>query len=87
MLPITHTLYLASGLFMLGLATLLLRAGRGRALLGAVLMLAAPGLLLASFARAWGSAGGQVFAALLLALVAVYAALGAGLLRALRGRD
>ena len=52
MLPITHTLYLASGLFLLGLATLLLRRAPGRALLGAVLMLAAPGLVLASFARA-----------------------------------
>jgi len=90
MLPITHTLYLASGLFLLGLATLLLRRAPGRALLGAVLMLAAPGLLLVGFARAWGHTGGQVFAALLLALVAVHAAVGATLLRALaerRGRD
>lgn len=86
MLPITHTLYLASGLFLLGLATLLLRRAPGRALLGAVLMLAAPGLLLASFARAWGTMNGQVFAALLLVLVAVYAAVGAALLRAPRGR-
>lgn len=87
MLPITHTLYLASGLFLLGLATLLLRRAPGRALLGAVLMLAAPGLVLASFARAWGTMHGQVFAALVLALVAVYAGVGAALLRAPRGRD
>jgi NADH-quinone oxidoreductase subunit K len=87
MLPITHTLYLASGLFLLGLATLLLRRAPGRALLGAVLMLAAPGLVLASFARAWGTMHGQVFAALVLALVAVYAGVGAALLRAPRGRE
>lgn len=87
MLPITHTLYLASGLFLLGLATLLLRRAPGRVLLGAVLMLAAPGLLLASFARSWGHTGGQVFAALLLVLVAVYAAVGAVLLRALRAEQ
>lgn len=87
MLPITHTLYLASGLLLLGLATLLLRRAPGRALLGAVLMLAAPGLLLVGFARAWGNMHGQVFAALLLVLVAVWAAVGAALLRAQRGRD
>ena len=93
MLPITDTLYLASGLFLLGLATLLLRRAPGRALLGAVLMLAAPGLLLASFARAWGHTGGQVFATLLLVLTAVYAVVGAALVRAQRaahapqGRD
>lgn len=87
MLPITHTLYLASGLFLLGLATLLLRRAPGRALLGGVLMLAAPGLVLASFARAWGTMHGQVFAALVLALVAVYAGVGAALLRAPRGRE
>ncbi len=87
MLPITHTLYLASGLFLLGLATVLLRRAPGRVLLGAVLMLAAPGLLLASFARAWGHTGGQVLAALLLVLVAVYAAVGAALLRARREHE
>ena len=53
----------------------------------AVLMLAAPGLVLASFARAWGTMHGQVFAALVLALVAVYAGVGAALLRAPRGRE
>jgi NADH-quinone oxidoreductase subunit K len=87
MLPITHTLYLASGLFLLGLATVLLRRAPGRVLLGVVLMLAAPGLLLASFARAWGHTGGQVLAALLLVLVAVYAAVGAALLRTRREHE
>lgn len=87
MVPITHTLYLASGLFVLGLAGLLLRRAPARALPGLVLMLAAPGLVLATFARAWGHPGGQVFAALLLALAAAYAGVGAALVRALRGRD
>lgn len=86
MLPITHTLYLASGLFVLGLAGLLLRRAPGRALPGLVLLLAAPGLVVATFARSWGHSGGQVFAALMIALAAAYAAVGAALVRALRGR-
>ena len=86
MLPITHTLYLASGLFVLGLAGLLLRRAPGRALPGLVLLLAAPGLVVATFARSWGHSGGQVFAALMIALAAACAAVGAALVRALRGR-
>ena len=81
MLPITHVLYLASGLFVLGLCGVLVRRAPGRVLLALVLVLAAPALVWATFARAWGSGEGQVMAALLLAMTAVYAVLGAGLLR------
>lgn len=80
-LPITHLLYLASGLFLLGLGGVLLRRAPARVLLALVLMLSACGLVFASFARAWGQTGGQAFAALLLALTAAYAGVGAALLR------
>lgn len=79
--PITHVLYLASGLFVLGLIGVLLRRSPGRRLLALVLLLTAPGLVLATFARAWGQAGGQVLAILMVVLTAVYAAVGAALLR------
>ncbi len=81
LLPITHLLYLASGLFVLGLVGVLLRRSPGRALLAMVPMLAATGLMMASFARAWGTHGGQVFAIVLVVLTAVYAAVGAALLK------
>lgn len=81
MLPITHFLYLASGLFVLGLVGMTLRRAPGRVLLALVLLLAGPGLLWASFARAWGDGSGQVLAALLVTLTGVYALLGAALLR------
>ena len=80
-LPITHLLYLASGLFVLGLVGVLLRRSPGRALVALVLLLSATGLVMASFARAWAQTGGQVFAILLVVLTAVYAAVGAALLR------
>ena len=81
MLPITHLLYLASGLFLFGLLGVIVRRAPGRVLLALVLMLAATGLVWATFARAWGHTGGQVFAALLLTLTAVYGLVGAALLR------
>lgn len=81
MLPITHFLYLASGLFVLGLLGVTLRRAPGRVLLALVLMLAATGLVWTTFARAWGHPGGQVLAALLLGLTAAYALVGAALLR------
>jgi NADH:ubiquinone oxidoreductase subunit K len=82
MLPVTHVLYLASGLLVLGLLTAVLRRAPGRALLGLVLALSAGGLVWAAFARAWGHGGGQVVAALVVAVAAAYAAVGAALVRA-----
>ncbi len=81
MLPITHLLYLASGLFVLGLLGVALRRSPGRGLLALVMMLAATGLVWATFARAWGQSGGQVLAVLVLVLTGVYAVVGAALLR------
>ena len=79
--PITHLLYLASGLFVLGLVGVVLRRAPGRQLLALVLLLSATGLVVATFARAWAQTGGQVFAILLIILTAVYALVGAALLR------
>jgi NADH-quinone oxidoreductase subunit K len=81
MLPITHVLYVASGLFVLGLVGVTLRRG-ARALHGLVLALAATGLVWAVFARAWGEADGQVFAALALVIAGAYAVVGTALARA-----
>jgi NADH:ubiquinone oxidoreductase subunit K len=81
LLPITHLLYLASGLVVLGLLGMTLRRAPGRVLLGLVLLLVGAAMVWAIFARAWGSGGGQVMAALLVGFTAVYAVLGAALLR------
>lgn len=80
-LPITHFLYLASGMVVLGLLGMTLRRAPGRVLLALVLLLAGAARVWGVFARAWGSSGGQVMAALLVTLTAVYAVLGATLLR------
>lgn len=80
-LPITDFLYLASGMVVLGLLGMALRRAPGRVLLALVLLLAGAAMVWGVFARAWGSSGGQVMAALLVTLTAVYAVLGAMLLR------
>jgi NADH:ubiquinone oxidoreductase subunit K len=85
MLPITHVLYAASGLVLLGLLGLLLRRAPTRRLLGLVLALVGTALLWATFARAWGHAGGQVFALLAVTIAGAYALVGAALARTLRG--
>lgn len=80
MLPITHGLYVASGLFVLGLVALALRPTR--ALHGLVLAMAGVGLVWGVFARAWGDAGGQAFASLVVVIAGAYAVVGAALARA-----
>lgn len=84
MLPITHVLYVASGLLLLGLLGVVRGATSARALHGLVLAFAGVGLVWAVFARAWGDAGGQVFAALVLVIAGAYAIVGASLARALQ---
>lgn len=72
-MPITHAYYLASGLWLLGLAGVLLRAdGRARTASLAV-MLSGAATLLVPAARAWGSADIHALAALLFALAGTYA--------------
>ncbi|MDC0669091.1 NADH-quinone oxidoreductase subunit K [Nannocystis radixulma] len=72
-MPITHAYYLASGLWLLGLAGVLLRRdGWGRAVSLAVMLLGAATLLVGA-ARAWALADGHALAALLFALAGAYA--------------
>jgi NADH:ubiquinone oxidoreductase subunit K len=85
MLPITHALYVASGLLLVGLVGLVVRRTPQRRLLALVLALAACGLVWATFARAWAHAGGQAVAALVLVIAGAYAAVGTALARAPRG--
>ncbi len=59
--PIPHFLYLACGLFVLGLVGAVLRAGGLVARLIAIeLMLCGVHLAFVTFARAWGQHGGQI---------------------------
>lgn len=68
MVPITHILYLAVGLFVAGLGGLLLtRRVLGLWLSIEVLVIACC-LMLVAFARQWGSTDGQVLAVVMFAL-------------------
>lgn len=87
MLPITHGLYLASGLLVLGLVAVALRRSPARALQGLVMAMAATGLVWAVFARAWGHGGGQVVAALVAVIAGAYAVVGAGLVQRSQERE
>jgi NADH:ubiquinone oxidoreductase subunit K len=68
MMPVTHYLYLALGLFGIGLAGAVLRRSLIAALLGVELMLAAVALCFCAYARMFVDATGQI-AALLVVLV------------------
>lgn len=72
-MAITHVYYLASGLWLLGLAGVLLRRDAWGRLAALVVMLAGAALVLAGAARTWGSAEIHGFLALLLALAGSYA--------------
>jgi NADH:ubiquinone oxidoreductase subunit K len=79
--PITHAFYLASGLWLLGLAGVLLRRdSRGRAR-SVVVMLIGAATLLVGAARSWGLADIAGSAALLFALAGAYAVIMATLER------
>lgn len=81
MLPVTHAYYLASGLWLLGLAGLLVRRDAGGRLVALALMLAGAAVLLAAFARAWAQVDGQVLAALAAVVAGAYAIALASLVR------
>jgi NADH-quinone oxidoreductase subunit K len=68
MIPVTHYLYLALGLFGIGLAGAVLRRSSISALLGVELMLVAIALCFCAYARMFVDANGQI-AALLVVLV------------------
>ncbi|PRQ02072.1 NADH:ubiquinone oxidoreductase subunit K [Enhygromyxa salina] len=62
MLPITHYLYLALGLFGVGFGGALLRRSLIAALLGVALMLVAVALCFCAYARLFVDPGGQIAA-------------------------
>jgi NADH:ubiquinone oxidoreductase subunit K len=70
---ITHVYYLASGLWLLGLAGVLLRRDPWGRLAALLVMLAGAALVLAGAARTWGAPEIHGFLALLLALAGSYA--------------
>ncbi|MBL8941652.1 MAG: NADH-quinone oxidoreductase subunit NuoK [Myxococcales bacterium] len=76
MLPITHFLYLAFALFLIGAAGVLLRRNVLIVLMGVELMLNAANLVLVAFSRMWGNTDGQVLAMFTIAVAAAEAAVG-----------
>jgi NADH-quinone oxidoreductase subunit K len=91
MLPITHFLYLAFALFLIGAAGVLLRRNVLIVLMGIELMLNAANLVLVAFSRMWGNTDGQVLAMFTIAIAAAEAAVGlaivVSLFRARTGTD
>lgn len=73
-MPITHAYYLASGLWLLGLAGLLLRRDAWGRLISLTVMLVGAAAVLVGAARAWAQAEIHGLLALLLALAGAYAA-------------
>ncbi len=76
MLPITHFLYLAFALFLIGTAGVLLRRNVLIVLMSIELMLNAANIVLVAFSRMWGNTDGQVLAMLTIAVAAAEAAVG-----------
>jgi NADH-quinone oxidoreductase subunit K len=76
MLPITHFLYLAFALFLIGAAGVLLRRNVLIVLMSVELMLNAANIVLVAFSRMWGNTDGQVLAMITIAVAAAEAAVG-----------
>lgn len=76
MVPITHFLYLAFALFVLGTLGVLLRRNVLIVLMSIELMLNAANVALVAFSRQWGEADGQVLAMFTIAVAAAEAAVG-----------
>jgi NADH-quinone oxidoreductase subunit K len=76
MVPITHFLYLAVALFVIGTLGVLLRRNVIIILMGIELMLNASNIALVAFSRQWGNMHGQVLAMFVIAVAAAEAAVG-----------
>src|SRR5690606_25669565 len=86
-IPVTHFLYLAAGLFALGLGGLVFSRHLVRALLSAQLMLAGGGLWLVAYSRWWGNHDGQVLAVIVALVGAAQLVLGLAIARNVRWQD
>jgi NADH-quinone oxidoreductase subunit K len=91
MIPITHFLYLAVALFVIGALGVLLRRNVLIVLMGVELMLNAANIVLVAFSRWHGNLDGQVMAMFVIAVAAAEAAVGlaivVSLFRAREGAD
>ncbi len=76
MIPITHFLYLAFGLFVIGMLGVLLRRNVLIVLMSIELMLNAANIVLIAFSRMHGNLDGQVLAMFTIAVAAAEAAVG-----------
>lgn len=76
MVPVTHFLYLAAALFLIGMLGVLMRRNVLIILMGIELMLNGANVALVSFSRLWGNLQGQVFAMFVIAIAAAEAAVG-----------
>ena len=72
-MPITHAYYLASGLWLLGLAGVLLRRDAWGRTAAVVVMLVGAAMMLAGAGRAWAAPEIHGLMALLVALAGAYA--------------
>jgi NADH-quinone oxidoreductase subunit K len=76
MIPVTHFMYLALALFLVGALGVLLRRNVLIVLMGVELMLNAANILLVAFSRWHGNLDGQVMAMFVIAIAAAEAAVG-----------
>lgn len=76
MVPITHFLYLACALFLIGTCGVLLRRNVLIVLMSIELMLNAANITLVAFSRMWANHDGQVLAFFTIAVAAAEAAVG-----------
>jgi NADH-quinone oxidoreductase subunit K len=76
MVPLTHFLYLAAALFVIGMCGVLVRRNVLIVLMSIELMLNAANIALVTFSRHWGDLDGQVIAFFTIAVAAAEAAVG-----------
>jgi NADH-quinone oxidoreductase subunit K len=75
-LPVTHFLYLACALFIIGMLGVMLRRNVLIVLMSIELMLNGANIALVAFSRLWGNLDGQVLAMFTIAVAAAEAAVG-----------
>jgi NADH-quinone oxidoreductase subunit K len=85
-IPFSHLLVIAFLLFLMGLASILVRRNVIRVLIGVEIMLNAAGLVLVGSSAMWNRVDGQLFAVFLMAIEAAEVALALALVIYLRRR-
>ncbi len=85
-IPFNHLLVIAFLLFLMGLASILVRRNVIRVLIGVEIMLNAAGLVLVGSSALWNRVDGQLFAVFLMAIEAAEVALALALVVYLRRR-